>query len=363
MLPLVNDAYLTLKPYVPGKPVEETERELGISGCIKLASNENPLGPSALAVEAVKKVLLQVNEYPDGSAFYLKRKLAERHKVAPEQIIIGNGMNEIIELLVRTCIRADEHLIFANPSFIAYKLSTLAAGREIRDVPLKNWRFDLQAMARAMDQRSKLVFIANPNNPTGTYNTRDELEEFLGSIPKDVVVALDEAYVEYVTATDYPNGFDYLANHPRLLVLRTFSKIYGLAGLRVGYGVGSAELIDYLNRGRMAFNTTSLGQVAALAALDDEAHVQAGKNLNAEGREKIILGLRELGFSAPDSQANFVFVDIQRDGQTAFESLLRQGVIVRPLGPYGLKQHLRISVGTPQQNERLLRAMRLVLRD
>ena len=364
MQPLVNDAYLNLIPYVPGKPVSETERELGIQGCIKLASNENPLGPSPKAMQAVSAALKNCHDYPDASCFYLKQRLAAFLDVAQEQIIVGNGTNELIEMVLRTCMRPGENLVNANPSFVVYRLVTQAMGQEVRDVPLRDMRFDLPAMARAMDDKTKLVFIANPNNPTGTYVTRRELDEFLRSIPEQVLVVLDEAYFEYVVADDFPNGLDYLSRRERLLVMRTFSKCYGLAGLRVGYAVGQPQLIDYMNRGRQAFNVNSLAQVAALAALDDVTHVQRTRTLNRQQMDWLQVELVRRGFGVVPSQANFLLVDLHRDARAFFNELLQQGIIVRPMGGpggYGMPTHVRITVGTVEQNQRLVAAVDHVL--
>lgn len=358
--PLVNDGFLTMTAYVPGKPVGETERELGLADVIKLASNENPLGPSPRALAALRAAMAGVGDYPDGGASLLRRRLARHHGVEPEHLIVGSGSNELIDMIVRTCVRPGENLVLAATSFIAYKMAAQAAGREFREVPQKELRCDLPAMLAALDGRTKLVFLANPNNPTGTYVTRDELAAFLGAVPPEVVVVLDEAYGEYAWAADYPDGRAALAR-PRTLVLRTFSKVYGLAGLRIGYGLGDAELIDYLNRGRLPFNSNSLAQAAALAALDDPEHVRRSVALNRREMERLVPRLRARGLAVTESQANFVLVDFRRDGMAVFEQLLRQGVIIRPVGNYGLPAHGRITLGTAEQNDRLVAALDRVL--
>ncbi|MEZ4273279.1 MAG: histidinol-phosphate transaminase, partial [Myxococcota bacterium] len=336
-----NDAFETLMPYVPGKPVSETERELGIEGVIKLASNENPLGPSPKAKHAISQALGGMSDYPDGGAFYLKATLAERLNVKPANLIIGNGTNEIIEMLIRTFVRPDEHMVYAQTSFVIYKLCAQAAGREVREVPLRDMCFDLPAMAKVMDERTKLVFIANPNNPTGTYVNRAQVEAFLQEVPPHVLVVLDEAYFEYAQAEDYPNGLDYLGQRERLVVMRTFSKCYGLAGLRVGYGIANPQLVDYLNRGRQPFNVNSLAQIGALAALDDHEHLEKSCLLNSQQMTFLTPKLRERGLDVVESQANFVLVDFKRDIQELFVPLLREGVIVRPMGGYGLTTSAR----------------------
>ncbi len=361
MSKLVNDAYLTLKPYVPGKPVSETERELGISGCVKLASNENPLGPSPKAVAAIQDALATLHDYPDGGAFYLKQKLATFLNVEQEQILFGNGTNELLEMIIRTFMRPEDNIVYAQSSFIVYKLASMAMGAEIREVPLKEMRYDLPAIAAAMDDNTKLIFIANPNNPTGSYITRDELDAFLEAIPETTLVVMDEAYFEYVDAEDYPNGLDYLDKRKNLLVTRTFSKCYGLAGLRIGYAVGHPELIDYLNRGRQPFNVNSLAQVGAMAALDDTEHLERARTLNRSEMNRIVPEIEKMGCKVTPSQANFVLVDFGREVGPVFDAMLRLGVIVRPMAGYGLTTSARVTIGTAEQNDKLLRVMAEVL--
>lgn len=359
--PLVNDAYLSLQPYVPGKPVAETERELGIRGVVKLASNENPLGPSAKAVEAIQKGLSGLHDYPDGSAFYLKRRLAEHLGWGPEHLIVGNGTNELIEMLIRTCMRPGENMLYVPGTFVIYKLCAQAAGVPVKETPLRNMHYDLDAVADLADAQTKLVFIANPNNPTGTYVGASALQRFVDALDDDVLVVIDEAYREYVRAPDYPNGLDFLRQRERCLLMRTFSKCYGLAGARVGYAVGHPELIDYLNRGRQPFNVNNVGQWAASAALDDTEHLEASVALNHAQMDLLVPALRERGLGVTDSQANFVLVDFYRDATAVFEALLRQGVIVRPMGGYGFPTAARVTVGTEAQNAKLLSALDAVL--
>jgi histidinol-phosphate aminotransferase len=363
---LVNDAYLTLTPYVPGKPIAETERELGITGVIKLASNENPLGPSPKAVEAMRAVLTQVNDYPDASAYYLKRALAEKLGVTTQHLVIGNGGDEIIDALIRCCVRPGENIVTSQQSFISYKMRAQQNAAELREVPLKNLRYDLPALAKSCDGQTKLVFIANPNNPTGTYVTASELQLFLSAVSADTVVVIDEAYIEYTRASDFPKSIDIVKARPRTFVLRTFSKAYGLAGVRVGYGIGDPELIGFLERGRMPFNCGVLGQVAALAALADDEHVRRTVDTNAREMDRIVPVLRSMTSQGKElvvteSQANFILVDVHTSGPKCFEGLLKQGIIVRPLANYGLMTHVRITLGTPEQNDRLLAAMQKVL--
>jgi histidinol-phosphate aminotransferase len=358
MRPLINDALRAFEPYVPGKPVKETERELGITGCVKLASNENPYGPSPRALAVLKGELGDLHLYPDSGAYYLKEALARRHGVSASRIVVGNGTNEIIELIARTCLLPDDNVVCAVPSFIVYKLVTLAMGRVLREVPvLPDLRYDVAAMARACDEKTKILFLGNPDNPTGTYLPRPVLEALLREIPPSVLVVVDEAYFEYAHAPDYPNALDYLDLRERLVVLRTFSKCYGLAGLRVGYGIGAPELIDYMNRARQAFNANTLAQAAALAALDDEAHVRHAVDMNRAELPRLIAELRSRDIVAHDSQGNFVLADFGRNGEDVFQALLRRGVIVRPMRPYGLPNALRITVGRPDENDRLLGAL------
>lgn len=359
--PLVNDAFRTLTPYVPGKPVSETERELGRSDFVKLASNENPLGPSPRAVDAMRENLSNAHDYPDGGAYLLKKEIAEFHGVGLEQVVVGNGTNEVLELVIRTCVRPGEKVLYADPSFIVYKLATLAAGRELITVPLKNMRYDLDAMADSVDGSTKLVFIANPNNPTGTCVTQNEFERFLDRVPAHVLVVVDEAYAEYVQTKDTPDAFSYLGHRSRFLVTRTFSKCHGLAGLRIGYGVGSPELVDYLNRGRQPFNTNALAQVAAVASLRDPVHRETSVELNRREMIQLTPELEKRGLDVVPSQANFVLVDFGRKVAPLFQKLLRAGVILRPMEVYGLPNHMRITIGTREMNDALLGALDEVL--
>ncbi len=358
----------SLKPYVPGKPIEETERELGITGVAKLASNENPLGPGQKAIEAVREAVAKAHLYPDGACFYLKRHLAEVLGVRTEELVVGNGSNELLELLVRTFLRprgtvaeGDDEAIISEGSFIVYKLALQAHGVSAVSVPMKDRTFDLDAMADAVTERTRMVFVANPNNPTGTWVDRKTLGRFLSRLPEQVIVVLDEAYLEYVTEDDYPDGLHFRESHPNLVVLRTFSKIHGLAGMRVGYGVMPAQLADYVNRVRAPFNVNSLGQVAALAALDDTEHVRRSRKLNAEGLAYFREALPEVGVTVTPSVANFVLADFGRPGTEVFEACLREGVIIRPMAGYGFLESARISVGLPEENARVVRALKKVL--
>ncbi len=349
-----------LVPYPPGKPIEELERELGITGSIKMASNENPLGPSPLGVEAARKALSGLNRYPDGGSYYLRRELSARLGVAMDMIITGNGSNEIIELLVRTFLRTGDEVVFGEPSFAVYPLVTKAAGGVAVPVPLRDMTLDLRAMAAAITEKTRIVFIANPNNPTGTIATRAEVEDFLDAVPDDVIVCLDEAYYEYVTADEYPDSLRYLGGEKPVIVLRTFSKIYGLSGLRAGFGVAPAEMIDYLNRVRQPFNMNSVAQAAALAAIGDEEHVEKSRKNNEEGLRYLYGELKALGLEYVPTEANFLLIKVGR-GREVYEALLKKGVIVRPMGSYGLGEYIRLTVGLPGENERFMGSLREVL--
>jgi histidinol-phosphate aminotransferase len=362
MRPLVPPYIETLKPYVPGKPIEETEREYGISGVIKLASNENPLGPSPLAIEAIESAARQVHLYPDGSSYALVRRLAEFLKVEPTEVFVGHGSNEIIELLIRTFTVPQDQALLCQGSFLMYKVALQSHGRPFVEVPMKpGYRYDLEAMAARLTPATRMVFLANPDNPTGTAFSRAELERFLARVPPECFVVLDEAYFEYVDWADYPNGMDYFRKMPNLIVLRTYSKIYGLAGVRLGYGIMQSRLTAYLHRTRMPFNLSSVAQVAGIAALDDVEHVRTTRDTTHHGLKYLEAELPKLGIDVPRSYANFVFADFGRPAQPIYEGLLRKGIITRPIPNYGFPNALRISVGLRAQNERLVRALAEVL--
>ena len=358
MLPLVNESYLDLEPYVAGKPLAEIERELGIRGAVKLASNENPYGPSPKAVAAIQRALSSVHDYPDGGGYYLHGALAKKHGVDPSCIVLGNGTNDVIDLVVRTFLRPDETMLFTQPSFVVFKMVARSLGRTVKVVPsAPDLKHDLRALAKAVDARTKLVFLDNPVNPTGTYVDRAALEAFFRDIPDDLLVVLDEAYFEFAVARDYPDGLDWLGKRKRLVVMRTFSKCYGLAGLRVGYGVADPELVDFMNRGRQAYNVNSLAQVGALAALEDDEHLEKTVRLNRVEMDRLVPLLRARGLDVTDSQANFVLVDFHRNAAEVCAAVRRRGVILCPLGQYGLPTCARVSIGSAPQNDKLLAAL------
>lgn len=351
----------TLVPYPPGKPIEEVERELGIQGSIKLASNENPLGPCPRAVEAIRGVLNTLHRYPDGSAHYLRRKLAEAYRVPLERILLGNGSNELIELLVRTFISEDDHVIQPFPTFLIYEKIVTGAGGAVTSVPLKGMRVDLAALLEAIRPATKMIFINNPNNPTGTVLTREALSAFLRAVPEDILVVLDEAYIEFVTDPEAARGLDLLDTHPLLCILRTFSKLYGLAGLRIGYGFVSPLVADYINRVRQPFNANSLAQAAARAALDDREFVARTLKLVRDGLAYLYAELDRLGLSYHPTQTNFFLIEVPGGGKAIYEAMLRQGVIIRAMDSYGLPNHVRVNVGLPEENERFIRTLKRVL--
>lgn len=350
-----------LSPYLPGKPVDELRRELGVESIIKLASNENPLGCGYLAKEAARKALDELHLYPDGSGFHLKQTLAETLSVRADQLTLGNGSNDLIDLLARAFLSPGDEVVYSQHGFAIYRLATLACSATPVEVPAHFYGHDLEAMAAAITERTKLVFIANPNNPTGTWTHKAVLEAFLQRVPEHVVVVLDEAYFEYVEESHYPSGLNYLSRYPNLVVLRTFSKIHGLAGLRVGYGISNSQVADILNRVRAPFNCNSVALAAAEAALQDSDHIKNSLALNTTGLVQLAEGCDKLGLRYIPSVANFLAIDCNRDAALVYQALLQEGIIVRPIGGYGLPELLRVTVGLPEQNERFLSAFTKVL--
>ncbi len=354
-----------LEPYIPGKPLEELEREYGVRDAIKLASNENPLGPPPGAVAAIRRAVDQIHCYPDGGGFRLRNALARRLGVAPEQIVLGNGSNDVLVLIAEAFLSPRTEAIYSEYAFLVYKLAVQATGATARVAPAnapdqpQPLGHDLAAMRALVSPRTRLIFIANPNNPTGTWIEPETLRRFMQDVPPRVLVVLDEAYAEY-TANDRAS-LAWLAEFPNLVITRTFSKIYALAGLRVGYALASAPVAEVLNRVRQPFNVSSIGQAAALAALDDADHVRRSQDLNSDGLVQLLDGLARLGIATAPSAGNFVLADLGRPAASCYQALLRAGVIVRPVANYGLPNHLRITVGLPEQNERFLGAMRAAM--
>ncbi|MBU2809668.1 histidinol-phosphate transaminase [Acidithiobacillus ferrooxidans F221] len=350
-----------LRPYQPGKPLAELERELGIRDAIKLASNENPLGPSPLALAAVREALPALAQYPEGSAPELRALLARQLDLDPGQFIFGNGSDQVVELAVRAFAGPGTEVIVSQYAFAAYAIAAQASGATVRVAPARDYGHDLDAMASLLNANTRLVFIANPNNPTGTYLTAEALETFIDSVPSHALVVLDEAYLELMDAADYPDGRRWLRRFSNLMLTRTFSKAYGLAGLRCGYGIGHPDLMAVLERVRQPFNVNTLAQVAAHAALMDRAHLQATLANNRQGIVAIRDGLCNLGLTILPPAGNFTAFAVPGGGQRVYEALLLRGVIVRPLTPYGMPDHLRVSVGLPVENQRFLTMLGEVL--
>ncbi|MCD1610362.1 histidinol-phosphate transaminase [Stutzerimonas kunmingensis] len=362
-LALAQPGVQKLSPYVPGKPVEELARELGLdpAGIVKLASNENPLGPSPKVLDAIRAELSELTRYPDGNGFALKQRLAERYSVGINQVTLGNGSNDILELVARAYLAPGLNAVFSEHAFAVYPIATQAVGAEGRAVPARNWGHDLDAMAAAIDENTRVVFVANPNNPTGTWFDAAALGGFLARVPESVLVVLDEAYIEYAEGQELPDGLAFLADYPNLLVSRTFSKAYGLAALRVGYAISSPVIADVLNRVRQPFNVNSLALAAACAALDDVDYLLASRKANDAGMLQLETGFRQLGLEWIPSRGNFIAVDFALDAAPINQALLREGVIVRPMAGYGMPTFLRISIGTEQENARFLDVLRQVL--
>jgi histidinol-phosphate aminotransferase len=358
---LVPEWVRTLTPYPPGMPIEELERELGISGSIKLASNENPLGPSPRAVAAIQAALGGLHRYPDGASYYLTRRLAERHGVSPEEILVGNGSNEIIELVVRSFLRPRDEVVMADQAFVIYRMVAQAAAGIPKIVPLRRFTHDLEAIAEAVGARTRVVFLANPNNPTGTIFRRADWDAFLAAMPRHVIVVADDAYADYVTDPDYPDTIGARGDGGvPVVTLRTFSKLYGLAGLRIGYAVAPAPVVEVMDRVRQPFNVNALAQVGALAALDDHEHVQRTLAVNQEGMTYLVDAIRGLGLDFVPSAANFILVRVGQ-GARVYGALLRRGVIVRPMEVYGFPDYVRVTVGLREENRRFIEALGAVL--
>tara|TARA_R110002124_G_scaffold68851_10_gene185959 strand:+ start:2377 stop:3489 length:1113 start_codon:yes stop_codon:yes gene_type:complete len=362
-LALARPGVQKLSPYVPGKPVEELAREFGLRAqdIVKLASNENPLGPSPAVKAAISAALAEMTRYPDGNGFALKQALSAKLGVATSNLTLGNGSNDILELVTRAFVGPEHEVIFSDHAFAVYPIVTQAVGAKAVAVPARDWGHDLPAMAAAITDATRLIFIANPNNPTGTWIERNELEAFLAQVPENVLVVLDEAYTEYVETDDVPNGVDYLSQYDNLLVSRTFSKAYGLAALRVGYGISSPQVADAMNRVRQPFNVNSLALAAALAALQDEAYLIESRRINRLGMQQLEDGCAALGLGWIPSRGNFLAIDLGREAAPVFQALLREGVIVRPVANYGMPNHLRVTVGLPDENQRFLDMLKQAL--
>ncbi len=357
----VKSQILDVEPYIPGKPIQEVKRELGLKEVVKLASNESPFRPSFKVLEAIRKEAQNVNRYPDGGCFYLRQALSQKLKVKPQQLIFGNGSDEIIVMAIRALIKEGDEVIVAKPSFLIYEIASRLEGASVQAIPLKDFHYDLPSMLSAISPKTKIIFIGNPDNPAGTYVTAKEIEDFMRAVPKDILIFIDEAYFEFISAKDYPDTIALLKSNENLIVSRTFSKMYGLAGLRVGYAVGESRFIDALNRLREPFNINSLAQAGALACLEDGAYYRrVAKFVNAE-KKFLYRELKRMGFKFQKSATNFILIDTERDSSGVCEALLKKGIIIRDMNFWGLKNYVRVTVGKKAENRKLLKALNAVL--
>jgi len=351
----------SLRPYVPGKPLSELERELGITGSIKLASNENPLGPSPGVRAALEKQIDDLTRYPDGAAFELRLALARRHGLDSACVTLGNGSNDVLDMIARVFLWSGRESLFSQYAFAVYPISSMAVGAKLRVAPALEYGHDLAAMQQMITDQTGVIWIANPNNPTGTRLGGSALRAFIESVPSRVIIVVDEAYFEYVRDDDYPDASQWLGDFPNLVVTRTFSKAYGLAALRVGYGLSHPDVADLLNRVRQPFNVDSFAQAAALAALQDQDYLRRSVELNRRGMQQLLEGVRRLGLDFIPSAGNFLTIDLGRDAGPVDRALLRLGVVTRPVANYGLPNHLRVSIGLEHENARFIDALERVL--
>lgn len=358
---LANSFISSLTPYQPGKPIEEVERELGITSAIKLASNENPLGASPMGMLAVQQLLQKAHFYPDGGCYELKQALSQFLSVQPEQLTIGNGSENILEIIIKAYLTQGDSAVISQYAFLTIPLLIDSYGGEIIRVQAYQFGHDIKKMIAAIKQNTRILFIVNPNNPTGTYTTKDDLIHLLESVPSHVLVVIDEAYNEYINKEDYPNALSLLKIYPNLVITRTFSKAYGLAALRLGYAVSSLEIADMLNRARLPFNVNSFAAYAAKAALNDVQHIQQSITLNSLGMQQIEIALQQLNIDYIPSLGNFISMNVQQSAIDIYQQLLLKGVIIRPLHAYGMPTHIRVSIGTTAQIERFLAAFKEVL--
>ncbi len=357
--------YLThVKTYQPGKPIEEVQREYGVRDAIKMASNENALGPSPMAVAAMRANLLKVHRYPDGGCYYLREKLSKHLKVNPEMLVFGNGSDEILVFVVRAFVGKADEVIIADPTFLIYEIATQVEDGVVVKVPMKNFAYDLEGMKKKISPRTRLIFIANPDNPVGTYVSAKRLNWFLNLVPKDVIVVVDEAYYEFARPQkDYPDTLSLLRAHKNLIVTRTFSKAYGLSGLRVGYAIADPSVTAALNKVREPFNVNLLAQVGAAAALDDKAHLKKTVEMTNEGRQYLTEQLTELGCQVVETATNFILADLKMDAAKVNEKLLRRGVIVRPMAVWGLPSFIRVTIGRSRENRFFIRQIKQVFKE
>ena len=356
-----NQHIVKIKPYVPGKPIEEVKRELGLKSVIKLASNENPFPPSPKVLKAIQTAALQVNRYPDGTCYELRQLLATRLKVKPEQFVFGCGSDEAIVLALRAFVNPGDEVVMAKPSFLVYSIASTAVGATLVEVPLKGLAYDLPAMRRAMTARTKIVFIGNPDNPSGLFPSKAEVAAFLKGFPEDVLVFFDEAYFEFVSDKDYADTLALFKTRQNIIVARTFSKLYGLAGLRIGYAVAHPDVADLMNRAREPFNVTSVAQAAAVAALKDGAYYQKIRMILDRERDVVCAGLMMMGVPFSKGSTNFIQVQVPRESRDVTLGLMKKGVIVRDMSVWGLQNYIRVTIGTPAENKRFLKALKEVL--
>ncbi len=353
----------SVKNYQPGKPVEELERDTGVKNAVKMASNENALGPSPKAVAAMRKVLSKVHRYPDGGCYYLRQKLSKFLNVPADSLVFGNGSDELLVFATRAFVSEADEVIIADPTFLIYEIACSVENGRIIKVPMKNFRYDLEGMKNKISLRTKLIFIANPDNPVGTYINQQALTAFLRAVPAHVIVVLDEAYCEFGRVKkDYPDSLQLLKKYPNLMVTRTFSKAYGLAGLRVGYAVASRAIVNALNKVREPFNVNLLAQEAAVAALDDREHLQKTTKLVNEGRKFLTLSLQKIGINCVDTVTNFILADLKREAQPVYEALLKHGVIIRPMNAWGLSRFIRVTIGKKVENKRFIETLKQVIK-
>ena len=350
-----------IKPYVPGKPIEEVKRELGLKDVVKLASNENPYPPSPKVLKAIEKAAKTLNRYPESDCFYLRQELVKRLKVKADQLIFGNGSDELIVLAIRAFVNEGDEVVIAKPSFLIYDIASRIAGAKIKAIPLKGFTYDLAAMKKAVTKNTKIVFLGNPDNPAGTYLSQKDVEAFLKGLRKDVLVFIDEAYYEYVDAKDYVDSIKLLKKHKNVLVTRTFSKMYGLAGLRIGYGIGNREVIDILNKIREPFNVNSIAQVAALACLKDQPYYRNVAKCINEQRRYLYRSLETLGIDFVKTCTNFILIDVKSNASLIVKKLLRKGVIVRDMSFWGLNSFIRVTIGAPRENKKFIKQLEEVL--
>lgn len=357
---LIRKNILNISPYIPGKPIEEVKRQIGLKDIIKLASNENPYGPSPKAVSAVKKALAAINRYPDGSCFYLKNALARKFRLKAANFICANGSDELIDIAVKTFVGEEEEIITSDATFLEYEIIAKINNRKIITVPLRYFKYDLDAIKRNVTRKTKLIFISNPNNPTGTYVTSYELKEFFSDLPDSVIIVFDEAYDLFVDVDDFPKGLTYL-DKKNVIIFKTFSKSYGLAGLRVGFAIADPSLIEYMDRVRPPFNVNTLAQVAAIAALEDSKFLRKTKEGVLKEKEYLYNCLTKMGIAYIPSVANFILVDTGRDCLNVFKEMLKFGVIIRDMKQYGLNNFIRVTIGTHKENERFIRVLKKIL--